>query len=86
MILIFTATSVGFRLAEDEAPVPILWVALANGFVVFALIEMMGHVSGASMNPVVTVMFMITKKLSPLKGKVCGGIEDRLKFRDRGYT
>lgn len=75
MILIFTATSVGFMTSPGEEPVPVQWIALANGLVVCVLIESMGHICGAVLNPVVSIMFIITRQISPLKACVYIGAQ-----------
>ena len=66
-LLIFVANACA-SLVTDEQVVPLMMQALNNGIAVFTYIEAMGHFSGAHMNPAVSLLFVLTKQLSLLKG------------------
>lgn len=52
--------------------------ALATGFVIATLVQCFGHVSGAHVNPAITLAMAVTRHISPLRGVMyvtaqCGG-------------
>lgn len=65
MILLFIdvmmATQAGSQLG-------LFIVGVVSGLYVYLLIEAFGHVQGALQNPVVTLSFVCTKRLSPIRG------------------
>lgn len=44
-----------------------LIIALCSGFSMATLIQCFGHISGGHVNPAVTVAFLLTKRISPLR-------------------
>lgn len=42
-------------------------IALTSGFTMATLVQCFGHISGGHVNPVVTLIFALTKKISPLR-------------------
>ncbi|KAG8222570.1 hypothetical protein J437_LFUL011696 [Ladona fulva] len=77
---VFLACGGGASLVGSGTPptTPNLGTALATGFAVATLTHCFGHVSGAHMNPAVTVAMATTRNISPLRAAMfvtaqCGG-------------
>ena len=64
-ILVFCGTGAGIVNQETHGMITHLGVAMAWGLVVTAMVYALGHVSGAHMNPVVSVVFTLNKQLAP---------------------
>ena len=72
-ILVLIATSTGLPI--NSKPVPDLNGALVSGFVVATIIVGFGHVSGAHVNPAVTVTFLAVGEIDFLRGLCYIGIQ-----------
>lgn len=66
MLLTIVATSTGLPIANN--PVPTLNGALASGLIVATIIVGFGYISGAHINPAVTVTFLVTGEIDFLRG------------------
>ena len=61
-------------------------LGFVSGLYVFLLIDGFGHIQGALQNPVVTLAFVCTNRLSALKGKTLSSIQYKDRFsRFRNY-
>lgn len=65
MLLTLVCTSVGLPIASKS--VPSLNGALAGGFMVATMIMAFGHISGAHVNPAVTVSFLVACQIDGLR-------------------
>jgi len=83
MLLVMTAVSsiIFFTIVlESHLTIAILANSIAVAFVLFALIEMFGSVSGAHFNPVVTAVMMLDGKITAVKAaffvlvQIVGGV------------
>jgi len=52
----------------DAKPTATLAISLVFGFTIFVLIHCFGHISGANINPAVTLALVATKQMHPIKG------------------
>jgi len=52
---------------ESSIGIAVLATAITVAFVLFALIEIFGPISGAHFNPIVTIIMILEKKISPTK-------------------
>lgn len=93
MLLIIAAVSpiiLFIHVFESHTGVALIANAIAVAWVLFALIEMFMHISGAHFNPVVTMAFVLDKKISCAKamlyviaqiaGGICGIIISHVMF------
>ena len=76
-LLLFFANACGSRLREEDF-VPLLQQALNNGLTVFVNIEAFGVFGGCHMNPAITLLFLCTKQMSPLKGRITRRLSNSL--------
>jgi len=53
---------------ELALPTATLAISLVFGFTIFVLIHCFGHISGANINPAVTLALVATKQIHPIKG------------------
>ena len=66
-----------------DGAVGLVGIALAHGVVLAIMINATGHISGAHVNPAVTIGFMITKRIKVGKGigyiisQLAGGVQHR---------
>uniref|UniRef100_A0A8D0HBW0 Aquaporin-5 n=1 Tax=Sphenodon punctatus TaxID=8508 RepID=A0A8D0HBW0_SPHPU len=65
--MLFVLLGVGSALSWPSALPEILQVAFAFGLAIATLIQAVGHVSGAHINPAVTVAFLVGQKISLLR-------------------
>jgi len=63
VIAAISPTILGYDVLHTETMLAVLSDALAVAFVLFALIEMLGSVSGCHINPAVTLSMLLTKKI-----------------------
>jgi len=66
LILVFTAISpviLGYNVLDTGIGLAVLMDAIAVGFVLFVLIEILGPISGCHLNPAVTLAMLIAKKI-----------------------
>jgi MIP family channel proteins len=74
----------------------VLAISLCFGLTIFVLAFMIGHISGGHLNPVVSVAFMLMRKISPLRcimyvlaqffGTIVGGLFLRATTPDDKYS
>lgn len=80
VIAAISPTILGYDVLHAETLLAVLCDALAVAFVLFALIEILGPVSGCHINPAVTLSMFVTKKIGIRTGieyvavQVAGGI------------
>ncbi|KAJ9583749.1 hypothetical protein L9F63_021912 [Diploptera punctata] len=72
------ATNAPGNLSSTPTPSVILSTALASGFAMATLTQCFGHVSGAHVNPAVTIAMLVTRNITPLRALMfataqCGG-------------
>ncbi|XP_003216987.1 lens fiber major intrinsic protein [Anolis carolinensis] len=78
--LIYVLFGLGVSLRSVMGPLNILQVALAFGLVAATMVQSLGHVSGAHINPAVTVAFLLSAQLSLFRAvfyvaaQVLGGV------------
>jgi len=65
VIAAISPTILAYNVIQAETMLAVLSDALAVAFVLFALIEMLGSVSGCHINPAVTLSMLLTKKIDP---------------------
>ena len=65
VIATISPTILAYNVIQAETMLAVLSDALAVAFVLFALIEMLGSVSGCHINPAVTLSMLLTKKIDP---------------------
>lgn len=79
MIFVFVGTSATvLPLGEDLDAARILRIGITFGLLIAVLIQMFGHVSGAHMNPCVSIAMAVAMKISPVRALLyvivqCGG-------------
>jgi len=69
-IFVFVSCGCGIN-AADTFKTPgsqVIAISLCFGVTIFVLAFMIGHISGGHMNPVVSVCFVLLRKISPLRG------------------
>nr|XP_033795678.1 aquaporin-5-like [Geotrypetes seraphini] len=66
-MLIFVFVGLGSALDWKSAVPVILQISLAFGLAIATLVQSLGHVSGAHINPAVTVAFLISSQISILR-------------------
>ncbi|KAJ6650695.1 hypothetical protein lerEdw1_004915 [Lerista edwardsae] len=65
--MLFVLLGVGSALNWPSALPGILQISLAFGLAIATLVQSVGHVSGAHLNPAVTVSFLVAQKMSVLR-------------------
>ncbi|XP_066440163.1 aquaporin-5-like [Eleutherodactylus coqui] len=65
--LLFVFFGIGSALAWPSAPPTILQVSLAFGLAIGTIVQIIGHISGAHLNPAVTLAFLVGSQISVLK-------------------
>jgi aquaporin NIP len=64
-ILVFCATSASVTNTLSGGSLGLVGIAITSGLVVLAMIYTLGEISGAHMNPAITIAFGIAKRMSP---------------------
>ncbi|XP_041036095.1 lens fiber major intrinsic protein-like [Cetorhinus maximus] len=62
--MLFVFFGLGFTMRWSPGPMNVLLVSLGFGFVLAALVQAVGHVSGAHLNPAVTFAYLLGAQLS----------------------
>jgi len=63
-----TASIVIFGLSGTDVPVAMLLIGLTHGLVITLMIYSIGHISGAHINPAVTIPLMLFRKIGVKDG------------------
>ena len=71
-MLLFVLLSLGSTInweavKEDAGPPDLVLISLCFGLSIATMVQCFGHISGAHINPAVTVAMVLTRKLSPAK-------------------
>jgi aquaporin Z len=69
-----TALAAGF-ITGDRSVVSLTTVALAHGLAIFVMVAALGAVSGAHFNPAVTFGFVVTGRMTPVRGAMYVGAQ-----------
>lgn len=64
LLLIFTGCGATIAASKEAAGPEYLQIALAWGFAYATLTQTFSHVSGAHMNPAITLSFLVTRRMS----------------------
>jgi len=69
-MFIYVCLSVVVNTSDNPLALPTatLAISLVFGFTIFVLIHCFGHISGANINPAVTLALVATKQIHPVKG------------------
>ncbi|UJR28414.1 hypothetical protein I4U23_009654 [Adineta vaga] len=73
MLLVLVCTSTGLSIASKS--IPDLHGALAGGFTVATLVVAFGHMSGAHLNPAVTVSFLVASEIDIIRALSYIGVQ-----------
>lgn len=65
MFLVTYICSIGLKITEKEG-VPLINGAIGNGLIVGTIVWGLGNISGAHLNPAVSIAFLLTGKINPL--------------------
>ena len=70
VIAAISPTILGYNVLGAGMPLTVFIDAIAVGFVLFALIEALGPISGCHINPAVTLSFMATRRMGVKEGSL----------------
>jgi glycerol uptake facilitator-like aquaporin len=70
VVAAISPTILGYNVLGASISLTVFMDAIAVGFVLFALIETLGPISGCHINPAVTLAFMVTKNTSLREGSL----------------
>jgi glycerol uptake facilitator-like aquaporin len=70
VVAAISPTILGYNVLGASIPLTVFMDAIAVGFILFALIETLGPISGCHINPAVTMAFMATKNTSVREGSL----------------
>jgi len=75
-LFIYVACGAAANTSMFTTPGPVaIAIALAFGLTLFTLCFMIGHISGGHLNPVISVVFIVLKKVSPIRGLMYVGAQ-----------